>query len=188
MVADYQIPEPILFNPLKHHLGFIREFVMRQADADENSSDRDLIRDLKHLGSSVMDIYSGGMSVSNICNEVLDFIFYCKLTDRNPFSVWAGAKTDDYRVVPLSDGSQWTIKYHNNISRFVHIFPARGSRYSFRVKSNTLKSALLYNIKVGKDYITGDDLNRVRPLLGLSPVRDTVDTEAIVEMIEILRN
>jgi hypothetical protein len=47
---------------------------------------------------------------------------------------------------------------------------------------------VLYYIKVGKDYITGDDLNRIRPLLGLSPVRDAIDTEAIVEMIEILRD
>lgn len=188
MVVDYHIPEPILFNPLKHHLGFIREFVIRQADADKNLSDRELIRELKHLGSSVMDIYSGTMSVSNICNEVLDFIFDHNLTDKNAFSEWAGIKTDDYRVVAISDGSQWTIKYHNNFSRFIHIFPARGSRCSFRVKANTLKSALLYYIKVGKDYITGDDLNMVRPLVGLSPVKDTVDTEAIVEMIEVLRD
>jgi hypothetical protein len=47
---------------------------------------------------------------------------------------------------------------------------------------------LLYYIKVGKDYVTGDDLNRVRPMIGLSPVRDAIDTEAITEMIEILRN
>jgi hypothetical protein len=188
MVADYQIPEPILFNPLKHHLGFIREFVNKRTDAEKNSSDRDLIRDLKHLGSSVMDIYSGALSVSKICVEVIEFLFRNSLSDNRQFSEWTGVKIKDYRVVSLSDGSQWTIKYHNNISRFVHIFPARCSQYSFRVKSNTLKSALLYYIKVGKDYITGDDLNSVRPLIGLSPVRDTVDTEAIVEMIEILRD
>lgn len=187
MLADYQIPEPILFNPLKHHLGYIRDFVISKSDSERNSSDKDLIRELKHLGTSVMDIYSGTLSVSNICKEVLEFVFENRLTDKTIFSEWAGLKMDDFRLVPLSDGSQWTIKYHNNFSRFVHIFPARGSSFSFRVKSNTLKSALLYYIKVGKDYITGDDLNSVRPLLGLSPVKDAVDTEAIVEMIEILR-
>lgn len=188
MITDYQIPEPILFNPLKHHLGFIREFVIRRADTDNNLSDRELIKELKHLGSSVMDVYSGPLSVCNICDEVLQFIFKHNLSDKKLLSEWTGVKTEDYRVLSLSDGSQWTVKYHNSNIRFVHIFPARGSRYSFRVKSNTLKSALLYYIKVGKDYITGDDLNRVRPLLGLSPVRDTVDTEAIVEMIEIIRD
>lgn len=188
MVADYQTPEPILFNPLKHHLGFIRDFVNSRTEDERKSSDNDLIKELKHLGTSVMDVYSGTLSVGNICKEVLKYIFEHRLSDKKVFSSWAGLNPDDFRVVPLSDGSLWTVKYHNSISRFIHIFPARGSRYSFRVKSNTLKSALLYYIKVGKDYITGDDLNRVRPLLGLSPVRDTIDTEAIVEMIEILRN
>jgi hypothetical protein len=188
MIADYQIPEPILFNPLKHHLGYMKDFVTARADAGRDSSDNDLIRILKHLGTSVMDVYSGAMSVSNICSEVLQFTYEHSLSEKKHFSAWTGVSADDYRVVPLSDGSQWTVKYQNNVSRFIHIFPARGSRYSFRVKSNTLKSAVLYYIKVGKDYITGDDLNRIRPLLGLSPVRDAIDTEAIVEMIEILRD
>jgi len=56
------------------------------------------------------------------------------------------------------------------------------------VKSNTLKSALIYNIIIGKDLVTSDDLNKVRPLFGLSPVKNAIDTEAIVEMIEILRS
>jgi hypothetical protein len=188
MVADYQIPEPILFNPLKHHLGFIKDFMNSRTEFERDSSDNDLVRELRHLGTSVMDIYSGTMSVGNICREVLQFLSEVKLNEKNTFAEWAGRNKDDYRVVMLSDGSKWTVKYHNNTSRFIHIFPARGSRYSFRVKSNTLKSALLYYIKVGKDYITGDDLNLVRPLMGLSPVRNTIDTEAITEMVEILRN
>jgi hypothetical protein len=47
---------------------------------------------------------------------------------------------------------------------------------------------LIYNIIIGKDLVTGDDLNKVRPLLGLSPVKDAIDTEAILELIEILRD
>jgi len=188
MVADYQIPEPILFNPLKHHLGFIKDFVTARTDAGRDSSDNDLIRELKHLGTSVMDVYSGTMSVSNICSEILQFTYEHSLSGKKQFSGWAGVSADNYRVMPLSDGSQWTLRYHNNNLRFIHIFPARNSRLSFRVKSNTLKSALLYYIKVGKDYISGEDLNRVRPLLGLSPVKDAIDAEAIVEMIEILRD
>ena len=188
MNADNQIPEPILFNPLKHHLGFIKDFVGTRSEAGRKIDDNDLVKELKHLGTSVMDVYSGKLSVNIICGEVLDFLFEKKLSDRITFSAWTGIKMDEFRILHLSDGSEWTIKYHDNNSRFVHIFPARGSCYSFRVKSNTLKSALLYYIKVGKDYVTGDDLNSVRPVLGLSPVRDAVDTEAIVEMIEIIRN
>jgi hypothetical protein len=93
-----------------------------------------------------------------------------------------------FRIISLSDGSQWTLKFHPNPLRFVHVFPARNSQHTFRVKSNTLKSALVYTIIIGKDLVTGDDLNKVRPLLGLSPVKDAIDSEAILEMIEILRD
>jgi hypothetical protein len=147
-----------------------------------------LARDLKHIGTSVMDIYTGSLQIKNVCTEVADFLLVKDLQDRETYSVWTGTKMDSFRIIPLSDGSQWTLKFHNNPQRFVHIFPARNSQYTFRVKSNTLKSALIYNIIIGKDLVTGDDLNKVRPLLGLSPVKDTIDTEAILEMIEILRD
>jgi hypothetical protein len=46
---------------------------------------------------------------------------------------------------------------------------------------------VLYIIVIGKDYVSEDDLNKARALAGLSPVRDVADTEAVTEMIEILR-
>jgi len=188
MIPDNQIPEPILFNPIKHHLGYIRDFVKAGSEAESSGSDFALMKELKHIGVSVMDVYSGALSINRICNEVLNFLFENKLSDRNLYSAWTGMNVSEYRIIMLSDTSEWILKYSGSISRFVHIFPARGSRYTFRIKSNTLKSALLYYIRIGKDYITGDDLNSVRPMLGLSPVKDTMDAEAITGMIEILRN
>ena len=188
MITDPKIPEPVLFNPLKHHLGFIREFIYQKTEGKENGDQKKMITELKHLGTSVMDVYTGTLLIGEVCNEVLKFLQEKELTERKHFSKWTGLKMNDFKILSLSDGSQWTLKYHDNSLRFVHIFPARGSRHTFRVKSNTLKSALLYYILVGKDFITGDDLNRVRPLLGLSPIKDPLDTEAITEMIEILRD
>jgi hypothetical protein len=187
MIADIHLPEPFLFNPLKHHLGYLREFVAMQADDGADTDQPAVIRELKHLGTSVMDIYTGTLSLAEICSEIKAFLTGKNLMNRQSFGAWTGRKLTDFRIIPLHDGSQWTAKYHDNCQRFVHIFPARGSMHSFRVKSNTLKSALLYCILIGKDFITGDDLNRVRPLLGLSPVKDPLDAEAITEMIEILR-
>ena len=187
MNSYYQIPEPFLFNPLKHHLGFIREFINRKIEDESNTDKRDLIKELKHLGTSVMDVYTGSLSITDICKEVKDSLEKKEIIRREPFSLWAGINMNDFRIVSLSDGSQWTLKYHDHNLRFVHIFPARSSQLTFRVKANTLKSALLYYILIGKDFITGDDLNKVRTLSGLSPVKDAVDTEVITEMIEILR-
>jgi hypothetical protein len=187
MNTDYQIPQPFLFNPIKHHLGFIKEFI--NINIDKPGSDIQMLtRDLKHLGTSVMDIYTGSLSIRSICIEAEEFLKVNSISEWENFSVWAGTKSDCFRIISLSDGSHWTLKFQDNPQRFVHIFPARNSQHTFRVKSNTLKSALIYNIIIGKDMVTGDDLNKVRPLLGLSPVKDAIDTEAILEMIEILRD
>ena len=187
MISDFQIPDPVLFNPLKHHLGFIREFINRKID--ESSTDiLNLTRELKHLGTSVMDVYTGPLPVINICIEIEEFLKRKDLFTRESYLIWAGIKTESFRIISLSDGSHWTLKYHDNPKRFVHIFPARNSQHTFRVKSNTLKSALMYYIIIGKDLVTGDDLNKVRRLLGLSPIKNAIDSEAILEMIEILRD
>lgn len=187
MNADNQIIEPFQFNPIKHHLGFIKEFLSRSIDS--NTSDiLTLKKDLRNIGSSVMDVYTGKLTIKTICEETGDYLMSRNLDAFESFSKWAGANFDCFRIVRLSDNSQWTLKFHDNPRRYVHIFPARNSQFTFRVKSNTLKSALMYNIMIGKDLVTGDDLNKVRPLLDLSPVKDAIDTEAILEMIEILRD
>ncbi len=195
MINDPQIPEPFLFNPLKHHLGYIKNYINIRIEASDkgNTSAESftgptlLIRQLKHLGTSVMDVYAGQMPVMEICGEIEDYLVSHRLLSSSSYSEWTGKSKDCCRIIPLNDGSQWTLKFHNSTNRFIHFFPARNSSHSFRVKSNTLKSAMIYYILIGKDYITRDDLNRVRPLLGLSPLKDTIDARAILEMIEILR-
>jgi hypothetical protein len=187
MNTDYQIPEPFLFNPVKHHLGFIKDFINLYVD-NSFTDIQSLTRDIKHIGWSVMDIYTGTLSINRIFIESEEYLKLNNIFERESYSEWAGMKTDCFRIISLSDGSRWNMKYHNNPLRFIHIFPARNSQHTFRVKANTLKSALIYTILVGKDFVTGEDLNKVRPLLGLSPVKDSIDTEAILEMIEILRD
>jgi len=197
MKSEVQIQEPFLFNPLKHHLGYIREYAGSRAESlsgsiasmeNYNSTIvKAIIKELKHLGTSVMDVYTGMLSVEDICGECEICLKDRNLLSKELFAQWAGKDMADFRLITLSDSSQWMVKFHTNDTRFVHFFPARYSPHTFRVKANTLKSALLYNILIGKDFITGDDLNSVRPLLGLSPVKDPADSEAITEMIEILR-
>ena len=132
----------------------------------QNQKSTLLIRELKHLGTSVMDVYTGNLGIQNICDRIEEFLISKNLFRQEKYSAWTGEKSENFRIVTLTDGSQWTLKFHNNPQRFVHIFPARNSQHSFRVKSNTLKSAMIYSILIGKDYITGYDLNKVRPLLG----------------------
>ena len=187
MNSGIHIPEPILFNPLKHYLPFIRDFVNSRILTINDPGLKDLTRELKHIGTCVMDIYTGGLTQKTIFSEIKEFLTMHNLQDPGAYKTWAGTEYDDYRVIQLSDTSQWTMKYNNNATRYVHIFPARSSPHSFRVKANTLKSAIIYIIIFGKDYVSDDDLNASRALVGLSPVRETADAEAVTEMIEILR-
>jgi hypothetical protein len=184
-MLKYTIPEPFQFNPLKHHLSFIRKIV---AERENRPADTQLVRMMKHIGTSVMDIYAGEIDVQGIINEAGLFLDSESLTDHDRFSAWAGTGISDFRVAVLSDYSQWILKYRNSTTRFVHIFPARSSPHTFRVKANTLKSAILYLSLEGKDFVTENDVNRARALAGLSPVKDIAETEAISEMIEILRS
>jgi hypothetical protein len=186
---DYKvdIPEPLLFNPLKHYLPFIRGFVNVRTLTINDPLLKELTRELKHIGTCVMDIYTGELLMGTIFTEVIEFLKDNNSLERDIYKKWVGTVINDYRIIFLSDSSQWMLKYHDHETRYVHIFPARASPHSFRVKANTLKSAILYIIIFGKDYVSDDDLNAARALSGLSPVREVADAEAVIEMIEILR-
>lgn len=181
------IPEPFQFNPLKHHLEYIRQFVSERI-VSENKTDMSLLlKDLSHIGTSVMDVYSGTLGVNSILDEILKSLESQQLNSALSFGKWTGKGFFDYRKMLLSDGSEWALKYHVDKKRYVHLFPAREGPYTFRIKANTLKSAVLYSIIIGKDFISGEDLNKARELLGLSPVKESIEADSIIRMIEILR-
>lgn len=186
----YPVPYPLIFNPLKHYLPYIRDFVdFNSKTASVKGYDpSELIKVLKHIGTSVMDVYTGSMDLRQIFSEICVFLESRKLMSKETFASWAGTGYSSYRITTLSDNSTWTLKYHDNEKRYVHIFPARSSPLTFRIKANTLKSAILYLILIGKDYVTEDDLNRARAMTGLSPVKDVTETEAVTELIDIIRN
>jgi hypothetical protein len=185
MFFETKIPPPLLFNPLKHHLGFIKEYISEKTKTPTDILS--VLKDLKHLGGSLMDVYSGKLTPSDIILEINSLLLANDLIGKEVFNSWVGKGPRDFKTIKFSDDSQWVLKYFDNEIRFVHSFPARYSPHTFRVKANTLKSAILYFILIGKDFITEDDLNLARAAAGLSPIKDVVDTEAITEMVEILR-
>ena len=187
MDAASKTPEPLLFNPLKHYLPYIREFIDNHVADSTGPGLKALTREIRHIGTCVMDIYSGEISTDEIFGEIRSFLKTSGLQSKELFMNWAGPGHNDFRIVTLSDSSLWMLNYPDHPSPYVHIFPARSSPYTFRVKANTLKSAILYIIVIGRDYVSEDDLNGARALAGLSPVREVTDAEAVTEMIEILR-
>ena len=187
MEFGIHISEPILFNPLKHYLPFIREFTNLKSETENYPGSKEFLKELRHLGTCVMDVYKSDLTLERIFQEIEEFLKSNGLTGRTAYRKWAGVSYTSYRIIPVSDGSHWTLKYSEKGIRFVHIFPARYSQHTFRIKANTLKSAILYQVLIGKDFISEDDLNQGRALAGLSPIKEIADVEAITEMIEMLR-
>jgi hypothetical protein len=187
MEIDYDIPEPFQFNTLKHHLSFIKEFISFRLSEEKAHEINNLVKELKHIGTSVMDIYTGSLTIRKIIYEVAFILKSKNLCDESAYCGWTGKTINDFRIISLSDSSQWTLKYRDDRTRYVHLFPARESLHTFRIKANTLKSAILYYIIIGKDFVSGEDLNKTRALLDLSPVKNSAETDAITKMIEILR-
>jgi hypothetical protein len=187
MITDPIIPEPFRFNPMKHHLPFILSFMSVKLKEENKIDVGKMVKEVRHIGTSVMDLYTGTLAIEEICNEIHKFLVSHNVDKIKEFSAWAGIRYSDYKTITISDSSQWMLKFHNDNRRFVHIFPARMSPYSKRIKANTLKTALLYHILIGKDFIVHDDLNKARRYLGLSPVKTASDAEAITTMIDILR-
>ncbi|HCI55345.1 MAG TPA: hypothetical protein PLN06_04205 [Bacteroidales bacterium] len=181
------IPEPILFNPLKHHIGFIREFI-EQYSISSGFDKSEFFRILGHIGGSVMDVYTGILTCEDILKEAYNLLDDSNLLIKENFLKWAGIKSKEFRIIQLSDSSNWVVKYYNHERHWAHIFPARLSPHSFRIKANTLKSAILYQVLIGKDFVTEEGLNAARVAGGLSPIKDVFDAEAITEMIDILRS
>ncbi|MBA4321695.1 MAG: hypothetical protein C0408_02645 [Odoribacter sp.] len=186
MDNEFQKMPPFLFNPLKHHLGMIKEFISSNHSLSIGLPGDPEVKIIKHLGGSVMDVYTGKLSLDEILTETDSFLKEKKIKEITDFKEWSGKDFTDFRRIELSDESQWILKYFDNEINYIHIFPARYSPHSFRVKANTLKSAILYILCIGKYPVTEEDLNQARALAGLSPVKDMVDSEAINEMIMIL--
>ena len=187
MSLKYQIPEPLLFNPLKHYLPYIREYTDSKMEKEVYPGSKAFFHDIRQLGRCVMDIYTGELGMNAIFTETKNYLELNGTSGKDAFSKWVGTQYNDYRLITLSDDSQWTLKYSANETKYVHIFPARASRYTFRVKANSLKSALLYLVLIGKDFITEADLNKSRALVRLSPIKDITEAEAVTKIIEILR-
>jgi hypothetical protein len=92
MYTDYQIPEPFQFNPLKHHLAFIREFIAVKLTFENKIDGHALVKELRNIGSSVMDVYTGSLSIRDICGEIKNYLRMNELDEIKNFSAWTGIK------------------------------------------------------------------------------------------------
>lgn len=161
------IPSPFRFNCLKHHAGCIKQFIIHKRS---NPVSQEVYLSLTRVGSSVSDLYFGEMSVAEILESVSGRLVKESAFKYDDFKDWIASSGEGFRYFTLADSSRWIIKLLKGES-YIHIFPARGSDHTVRVKGNSLKTAMWLSIEGYKSLPSLEILNRARKNLNLSPVR-----------------
>ncbi|HPF52291.1 MAG TPA: hypothetical protein PK335_11985 [Draconibacterium sp.] len=165
-----EIPAPIMFSPLKHHLYFLQEEIKRW----KSISWLEVQEELLLIGKNLIDFYTGSMTVNQIGTEVLEFLGQRNLLNYDAFLTWLQAPK--WKKIILSDDSEWLMKIGNDEKRFIHIHPAKFSKHSIRVRATTLKTVLALQIQgikpCNKSKTNLENINSIRKnRLGLSPIK-----------------
>ena len=180
------IAPPFTFNPMKHHLGFIREFI-RQA---ELFPEQDIFGAINSIGPHVTDLYFGQLSIQQIISSISSQLIQLSAFNHQGYLEWIGNSGKDYNFMQLPDGSKWTFRVGEKAERYVHFHPGRLS-FSIRVRGNTLRTALGLRIMVKDDrslYQDKEFINRVRQhYLGLSPIKNLIGFTAISKVLDLMK-
>ena len=78
------IPVPLTFNPLKHHA----EFILQQIKYWQQSDIKEINTELLSVGENLIDLYTGKLTVTQICLSCLEKIPAYPVTTHNIFMEW----------------------------------------------------------------------------------------------------
>jgi hypothetical protein len=188
MNRHWIVPEPFLFNPLKHHAGYISSLISK-SDYDQNT-DKSFVTDLKSIGRSQMDLYTGTIPPREIAYEIREQLKNNGLITINNYLHWIGSEMSGFRTITLSDRSLWILLPGKIPGRWIHFHPGRYSPCTARVRSENLKTAIATLYFCKKHGRSPDDIqtiNHVRvTMLGLSPVKNIVPEKGTGRLIKLL--
>lgn len=165
MVSDPDFPAPASFNPFKHH----RDFILKTV---KNTPLETLKKMAGALNNNYIDIYTGQLEASAVCDEIIDYLGTNRVLEKECFSRWiTGA--NGYKLITLSDQSAWIVRFGINDLRYVHVHPSKSGPYSARIKGSTLKTFYVLTKKTDGDFnnLTLEVFNKTRFEIGLSPVK-----------------
>ncbi|WP_188503200.1 hypothetical protein [Pontibacter amylolyticus] len=179
------LPQPILFHPLKHHLVYIRQFIQAHSEADDSF----LQAQLRTIGSSQLDLYLGELSALQIADETILYLQKHHTLAPEAYRLYLSGSGAAYQLISLSDESEWVLRWGVVEGRHVHLHPARYSRYTLRVKANTLKSAVAVSMAVRryKQPLSLALVNQVRTQwLGLAPIPSSLTSGTFARLVYLL--
>ena len=172
------LPCPILFHPLKHHLGYLRHFI-------HNSNDEEFYAALPRIGASQMDLYCGELSLLNIGEEILGQLATKGIVAESDFISFL-TQSEGYQNLTISDGSTWTLLRGDDPELYVHIHPARYARHCIRVKAGALKTAIMMQRNGVTPKSETAQVNALRVAIGLSAIKNLQESEGIGRIWEVL--
>ena len=182
-----ELPEPILFHPFKHHMGFILAYIQ----ANEFISPAELRKDLLTLGTSQLDLYFGPLSPEQISSETIIYLEQHTLLSPAAFRQHLAAGNTDYRCITLSDNTDWVLRWGVVENRYVHLHPARYTGHTTRVKAAALKTAITTVIAARQLGLPATDISTINKVrvewLELSPVKWVSPQEGIGKFLKLLQ-
>jgi hypothetical protein len=183
------VPEPVLFNCLKHHAGYVAEFAA-SIDVATPEGKAALRANLNLIGSSQMDLYTGTLSACRIAGEITDSLKTLQMFDEPTYLSWLGPAKPAYRNIGISDGSVWVLLPGKTANRYIHIHPGRYSPFTLRIRSDTMKTAIAVLCHCHTLNKNSPDLglvNEVRTsFLGLSAIKDLSPDRGLGKLIRTL--
>lgn len=182
-----QLPEPILFHPFKHHMGFIVDYIQ----GSKSISSHQLRQDLLTLGTSQLDLYFGPLDSTQIASETVAYLSKHTLLSPQAFRLYLQSSGSDYRCITLSDNTDWVLRWGVVENRYVHLHPARYASHTLRVKAAALKTAIATTIVSAQLHLPATDINTINKVrtawLGLSPVKWVNEQEGIGKFLRLLQ-
>jgi hypothetical protein len=177
---------PFTFNPLKHHLGFIREFIGKaQLHADESET----FELINSIGPQVTDVYCGKLSVDQLLMIVKSQLGDLGIHDQLAYNEWVNNSGKDYNFLNLPDGSKWTFRKGEKKDCYIHFHPAR-TNGSVRIRGTTLRTAMGLKIIAKENLSLYNDIDFINSLrqqrLQLSPIKSLSNFPAINKVLDLL--
>jgi hypothetical protein len=181
------VSPPVLFNCLKHHLGYIREYIFATAHSKKMEL---LSSQLLLIGESQMDLYLGELTPGEIALQIIKLLQEDGNYVKNQYLNYISLQSTGYQTITINDTSVWVLRLGEQEERYVHIHPGRYSPHTIRVKANTLKTAIALSVWM-KVYnhreISLELLNHVRrEILAASPVKSLEATEGFIKLFNLV--
>ncbi len=175
---------PFIYLQMKHQRSYLQDLAGNYTKPLE-----ELSQQLKSIGNSKMDLYTGALSTLEILEEIKNQLLQNDHFQPIDYKNWL-QENNGYQKIQLSDQSSWTLRLGNTTKQYIHLHPGRHSKDTIRVSAGVLKTAIITLIAANQQVIETIDeksINEVRiTYLNLSPIKWNQTTSQISKIIRLL--